>query len=221
MGTPEILVKEPTLKQKHSAGIRIWHWLTLIVMSGSLITALLAKTIFATGTNIPLVQETLQQNNITVSQQQAREVSNEFNDILWHWHQYIGYVLAALFGFRIILEFIHPKEQKLIPALKSGIRYLKTGKGDIKETRHYLFVKYLYMLFYLALLAMALTGLFMAYSDDIDSLKEIRHNVKEVHSAIMWVIVGYLALHIGGVTLAEIGIKYKGIVSDMINGGGD
>jgi Ni/Fe-hydrogenase 1 B-type cytochrome subunit len=218
MDKPEVVVKEPTLKERHSLGIRIWHWSTYLVMTGSLGTVLLAKTIFNTGNNINLVQETLQKGNVSATQQLAKSVSHEFNDILWHWHTYIGYVLAALFGFRIILEFVHPKERKLIPLIKNGMKYLKGG-GDKKETKHFLVVKYAYVLFYLALLVMVSTGLFMAYSDDIDSLKDIRHSVKELHSAVMWVILGYLVLHIGGVILAEIGTKYKGIVSDMIHGG--
>lgn len=212
---------EPTLRERHSLGIRIWHWATYLVMTGSLTTVLLAKTLFNTGSNISLVQESLKNNGLSANPDQAKSVSHEFNDILWHWHTYIGFALAALFGFRIILEFVHPKERKLIPLIKNGMSYLKTKSGDMKEAKHFLFVKYAYILFYVALLVMVSTGLFMAYSDDIANLQDIRHSVKEVHSAFMWVILSYLVLHIGGVILAELGVKYKGIVSDMIHGGSE
>jgi len=35
----------------------------------------------------------------------------------------------------------------------------------------------------------------------------------------MWVIITYIVIHLGGVLLAELGKKYKGVISDMINGG--
>jgi cytochrome b len=89
---------------------------------------------------------------------------------------------------------------------------------DKKEARQYLFVKCLYLLFYFSLLVQVSTGLFMAYSDDVDSLKDLRHTAKDIHNVFMWVILSYIMLHIGGVIIAELGKKYKGIVSGMING---
>ena len=59
----------------------------------------------------------------------------------------------------------------------------------------------------------------MAYSDDVDSLKQQRQLTKEIHNVNMWVIIAYIVIHIGGVILAELGKKNKGVVSDMINGG--
>jgi Ni,Fe-hydrogenase I cytochrome b subunit len=57
----------------------------------------------------------------------------------------------------------------------------------------------------------------MVYSDDIDSLQNIRNTVSDIHSVFMWVIITFIVVHIGGVILAELG-KNKGIVSSMING---
>jgi len=214
----EALDKEPTFGGKQSRSMRLWHWSTFIIIMGSLTTVLLAKTLFNTRGNIALVKDSLQENNITVTDQQARSVSHEFNDLLWHWHTYIGYVLAGLFLFRLIFEFFQPAEQKLIPALKKALNYLKMPGADKKEMKHYIAVKLLYLFFYFSLFIQTCTGLFMVYSDDVENLKDIRHTTSDIHSVFMWVIITYIVLHIGGVILAELG-KNKGIVSKMINGG--
>ncbi|HTA81310.1 MAG TPA: cytochrome b/b6 domain-containing protein [Bacteroidia bacterium] len=215
MATPG---NKPMFGGKHSRSMRLWHWSTFIIIMGSLATVLLAKTLFNTRSNIALVKGSLQENNITVTDQQARSVSHEFNDLVWHWHIYIGYVLAGLFVFRLIFEFFQPTEQKLIPTLKRALNYLKLPGTDKKETKHYIVVKFLYLFFYFALFIQTCTGLFMVYSDDVENLKSIRHTASDIHSVFMWVIITYIVMHIGGVILAESG-KNKGIVSKMINGG--
>jgi Ni/Fe-hydrogenase 1 B-type cytochrome subunit len=213
------MTTEPTFREKHSRSMRIWHWGTFIIIFGSLITVLLAKTVLNTRTNIPLVQETLKQGNVTVSADQAKSVAHEFNDIIWHWHIYIGYVLSALLLFRILFEFFQPQEQKFIPILKKALQYLKQPEIDKQAAKHYLVVRCIYLLFYFSLFVQVCTGLFMAYSDEIPNLKAARSIASNIHSVFMWVILTYIVAHIGGVVLAELNKKSKGVVSDMINGG--
>jgi Ni/Fe-hydrogenase 1 B-type cytochrome subunit len=210
---------EPSFKGKRSRSLRLWHWSTFVVILGSLITVLLAKTLFNAKDNVTLVQQNLQKSNITVSPDQAKSVAHEFSDLLWKWHTYIGYVLAALLAFRILFEFFQPKEQKIIPILKNSFKYLRMPGSDNKKAKHYILVRCLYIIFYLSLFVQACTGIFMAYSDDVESLKQLRHLAKEIHNVNMWVILSYIIIHIGGVLLSELQKKNKGIVSDMINGG--
>lgn len=212
-------ISKPSLKGRRSLALRLWHWGTFIIIFGSLTTVLFAKTLLNAKGNVALVQENLQKSNVNVSSDQARSVAHEFSDLMWHWHIYIGYVLAALFGFRVLFEFFQPNEQKVIPVLKKSLKYLRMPGADKKEAKHYLFVKWLYVFFYFSLFVQVCTGLFMAYSDDVDSLKKIRSTAKDIHNVFMWIIISYIVIHIGGVILAEIGKKNKGIVSDMINGG--
>lgn len=215
----EQAIKQPSFREKHSLGIRIWHWCTLIVITGSATTVLLAKTLFNSRTNIPLVQQALQDNKVTVTSDVAKAVAHEFNDIIWHWHIYFGYALASLLAFRIIVEFFNPREQKLIPVIKSSLAWLRKPGSNVQATKHYLLVKYLYLFFYFSLLVQACTGLFMVYSDDVESLKNSREIASDIHSVFMWVILSYIVIHIGGVLLAELRSPNKGLVSDMINGG--
>lgn len=213
------MTTEPSFNGKHSRSMRIWHWASFLTMSGSLVTVLFAKTLFNTSSNIPLVQDTLNESKISVTPEQAKSVSHEFNDLLWHWHTYIGYVLSALFLFRIIFEFFQPNEQKVIPILKNTLKALKMPGADKKYLKHYLLVRWLYVVFYFSLFVQACTGLFMEYSDDLDNLKNIRNTVSDIHSFNMWVILSFIFLHLGGVILSELGKKNKGVVSEMINGG--
>lgn len=215
----EIAIAEPSFKGKHSVWLRIWHWSTFIIISGSLITVLFAKTLFSAKDNTVLVQQNLQKSNITVSLDQARSVAHDFSDLIWHWHIYIGYVLAGLLLFRILLEFFQPKQQRFVSLLKNALKYLRLPGANKKNAKHFLWVKYLYLVFYFSLFVQACTGLFMVYSDDVPGLKNIRHTAKEIHNIFMWVIISYIVIHIGGVIIAELGKKHKGVVSDMINGG--
>lgn len=215
----KIHTTEPTLGGKHSVLIRLWHWSTYIIIFGSLITVLLAKTVLSTSAAAPTVQQTLQKNNVPPSPELTKSITHGFTNIIWSWHTYIGYVLAALFGFRILLEFFELKEKKLIPALRNATKYLKQPGMNKKDTKYFLFIKSLYLFFYVALLVQVCTGLFMAYSDGNASLKSIRHTASDVHSILMWIIIAYIVLHISGVVRAELGKKHKGIVSGMINGG--
>lgn len=210
---------KPSFRGKHSRNIRIWHWCTYFTISGSLITVLLAKTLFNAKNNITLVQGNLQKSNISLTPDQAKSVAHEFSDLLWHWHTYIGYFLASLLAFRLIAELFQPKEQKVIPVLKKSLMYLRMPGADKTHGKHYLFAKCLYILFYSALAVQACTGLFMAYSDDVPALRNLRSIAKEIHNAFMWVIISYIVMHIGGVIFAELKKKDKGVVSDMINGG--
>lgn len=212
------IIPEPSFKKKHSRALRIWHWGTFIIILGSLTTVLFAKTLLNAKDNTALVQSNLQKNNITVSPEQARSVAHDFSDLVWRWHIYIGYVLASLLAFRIIFEFFQPKEQKVGTILKNSLKYLRIPGADKQKAKHFLIVRCLYILFYFSLTVQACTGLFMAYSDGMANLKDVRHIAKDIHNVFMWVIISYIIIHISGVILAELGKKHKGIVSGMING---
>jgi cytochrome b len=66
---------------------------------------------------------------------------------------------------------------------------------------------------------MVLTGLFLSFEDFFASFRSIRHALKEVHGFCMYLILAFIFVHLAGVFLAERKNE-KGIVSDMINGGG-
>ena len=138
-------------------------------------------------------------------------------DKVWNIHAYFGYCLAALLLFRLLLEFFQKKDQKFILKLKSAYTQYKIAKNR-QLARHEVVVKSIYLLFYLLLIVMALTGLFLAFEDELAAYKSIRHTVKDIHGFCMYLVLAFIVVHLAGVFLAERKDS-KGIVSDMINGG--
>jgi Ni/Fe-hydrogenase 1 B-type cytochrome subunit len=207
-----------SLRGRHSAARRIWHWMSSLAIMALLCTVLIASTLLKPRNTVPVIQEKLQQKGITVSDDQAKGVAKTINKEVWVWHKYIGVALALLFLFRIVLEFFEPRGEGLRARIRKGALYLRQNEAERKGGRHYLFVKYFYLFFYSLLLALVITGLGIIYSDDFAMLKTIKENLKDIHSFCMYGVMGFIILHIGGLVRSELG-NDPGISSDMINGG--
>jgi Ni/Fe-hydrogenase 1 B-type cytochrome subunit len=205
------------ISQKHSLSIRVWHWVTYLALTASLVTVLLGSTLFKTKSNIAMVQEQLQQRGATVTKDQARGVAHEYSDKIWDTHKIIGYIISFLLLSRIIIEIAQPREEKLRIRIKNALGFRSANQVEKMERQHYLLVKRGYLFFYTAILVMAITGLGLAF-EDAPYLKDIQKPIKSVHSFVQYCIYAYILFHIVGVILAETG-KYKGIVSRMINNG--
>jgi cytochrome b len=203
--------------EPHSLGIRVWHWLVFVLISASIATVGLATYGFRTAKNIPLVQQQLQQKGITVDQTAARAVSHAFNDKLWSWHTWIGYGIAGLLLMRIILEIFQPSNEKLRTKFRRALGFVPETKDQAETKRHYLGVKWIYLVFYALILVMALTGLGLAL-EDVPFFHAIRGSIKRIHNFIQYTIYGFVLIHLAGVIFAECR-KYPGLVSGMINGG--
>ena len=59
-------------------------------------------------------------------------------------------------------------------------------------------------------------GLVLVF-EDVEWLKPVHHNAKEVHGFVQYGMYAFMVIHIFGVLRADI-TKYGGIVSRMING---
>jgi len=210
-------VEHPQLQKKYSAPLRLWHWLNLLVLLGSLATVTLNGTILDGQKSSNFIQQQLQKSGATVTQDQARAAARGIRDEVWQVHIYCGFTLIALLLFRLALEFFQVTDQKLIRKIKAAYRYLFVIKKERQLARHELFVKSLYALFYVMILVMGTTGLCLNFEDDVPALKNM-HGIRDVHSFTMYLILGFIIVHLAGVYLAEHK-ESKGIVSDMINGG--
>lgn len=203
--------------QKHSAPLRIWHWLTFLFITGSIVTVLLNSTLLSPRDNVKMVQEQLEKKGATVTEEQAFAVSHEYEEKMWDVHKLIGYGLAFLLLARVVIEFAQPEEEKMRNRLKKAIQLSKTKDVNKSEYTHYVKVKWSYMLFFLLLSCMALTGLGMAFGRDLGLSRGIHGGLKEVHEIIQYLMYTFIVIHLAGVIVAENG-KIKGIVSGMING---
>jgi len=203
--------------QKHSAIIRIWHWLIFVIISGSMITVLINSTLTNQRKNIPMVQEQLKSRDIVVTVDQAFSVTREYEDKFWGVHKLFGYSLAFLLISRLIIELSVPGDEKFRSRIKNALGLVRTKEGGWKEYRHYLRVKYTYLLFYLLLLCMALTGLGLAFGRELGFSRGLHDTIKEIHSFGQYLMYAFVIIHLFGVIIAD-NTNNKGLVSGMING---
>ncbi|RYU79294.1 cytochrome b/b6 domain-containing protein [Hymenobacter persicinus] len=211
-------VAEAPVGKKNSLALRLWHWGSAAVISGLLTTILFLKVILKTKSLGPEFQGLLQKDGLVLSQQQARGLTHAIAERIWDWHIYLGLTLTFLLLFRIVLEFFQRGRQRFSVKLSTARQYFRQQGADLQDARHSLAVKYSYLVFYLMLVVMVVTGLMLTYADDVEALHKLEHTVKEVHNVNMYLILTFIVLHIGGVVWSEQ-TKGKGIVSDMINGG--
>jgi Ni/Fe-hydrogenase 1 B-type cytochrome subunit len=210
----------PVSIKKNSAGLRLWHWASMIIISGSLLTVLINSVFTGREVAGTLIKSELQKSGVVVTTDQSFSAANALEDSVWSIHIYFGYCLAGLLLFRIILEFFQVADQKFIRKFKSAYKQYKVVKKNRQDALHELGVKIIYAIFYSLLLVMAVTGLSLAFDDDIPALKSLHHPVKSVHGFCMYLILAFIVIHIVGVFLAERKKDTRGIVSGMINGGG-
>ncbi|WP_410220546.1 cytochrome b/b6 domain-containing protein [Pedobacter sp.] len=203
---------------KYPASIRFWHWGNTLVISGSLVTVLINSTLFDGRSTRDFVQKELAHAGANVSQEQARAVVHGLEDKVWDIHIYFGYVLTALFLYRLIVEIRADKNQKVFRKFLDTLKIYLSNQAFKSTARYELGIKLLYLVFYTLLLIMAITGLSIAFDDNLGISRSLSHSLKEVHGFCMYPILGFIVLHVGGVYFAERKNK-KGIVSDMINGG--
>ncbi len=216
METATLLNTPPLMfMDKHSLAIRIWHWLTFIVLAASLVMVLLASTMFSTKGNISMVTEQVENKGGSVTAVQARAVAHEYSDKLWMMHKYIGYGLCFLLLCRMVIEIAGPQQEKLAVKIKNALRLRKSTPG--KNTgSHFLFVKDGYVFFYAIFLVMAITGLGLAF-EDVPLLHSIHKPLIKVHEFTQYLMYLYIIVHIVGVIRADT-TDSKGIVSGMIHG---
>lgn len=203
--------------KKYSASLRLWHWLNAIVITGSLLTVLLHSTLLAPWQNGQIIKAQLKEAGANVTDDQARHAAHELSDRDWAVHTWIGYGLAALLLFRLVLEFFQVADQRLLRKIKSAYHQYVVIKQNRELSRHEFWVKTIYAVFYLMLIVQVVTGLCLAFEDDVPALHQM-HFIRDIHSLNMYLILAFIFIHLAGVYLAERK-NSPGIISDMINGG--
>jgi len=210
--TPEITARP----KKYPGTTRLWHWLNLLVICGSLGTVL-ANALLFDHQQRDFIRSELSAAAL-VTAHQAGAVIHGMEDQVWGIHTYFGYGLSLLLLFRLIAEFFIPPYMRLLPKFKKACQSYYALKKHRDQAGHDLIVKSLYLVFYILLSIMAISGLLLAFEDQTGFSSEINHSIKEFHGFCMYLIIVFIVLHIAGVVLAERKAG-KGIVSDMINGG--
>ncbi len=189
--------------KKYSGSFRIWHWANAIVIMGLIGTVLLRKSFLSYKTNAQIILDKLSAMDVTITLDQAKDVAKAIRAPMWEWHIYLGYALAFLVVYRIVLFFT-----------QSGKQSFQFKELDL----HHKAVSAGYIVIYAALFFMALSGLVVHFYQELGLLKETAENIKDLHEDIYQVVLYFVPLHIIGVIVADIRDE-KGIISNMINSG--
>ena len=205
-----------SFNQVHSRALRFWHWATFIVILLILFTVFTGKFYVNPWNTVPVVKHSLQKEGITLNDGQVFNAVKDLNTGVWKWHQRYGYVLAILFLFRILLEFFQPGEQRFFRRLKNAALLMKAKAGN-KRPSHYLFVRIIYLLFYLLLATIVATGLTLSFFGNRMS-NEDAHSFQELHGSCFYFLLLFVFIHVTGVLLAERK-NYRNIISGMVHGG--
>lgn len=217
---------------KYSAAIRIWHWLTFLLITASMITVLIASTLFEPKRGHPDDQA----QRPAAAQQQAdhdedhgehrfdpskldpeTRAAFSLQHKVWDTHKLIGFGLCFLLLSRVVIEISRKKEDRLLSRINQAFNIPVQTEDERQDKNHFLWVKRGYLVFYILFLLMATTGLIMAF-EDAHFLKTIQRPAREVHQIVQYLIYAYILFHLTGVIRADMK-KHKGMVSAMINGG--
>jgi len=190
--------------KKWRLDFRIWHWVHAAVILGLLGTVFLRKTFLSWRTNSELLTQKLSEINLEVTADQAKMLAKAVRAPMWEWHIILGYALAALVLWRIILFFT-----------QSGKRSYQNIK---KDSFHKKMVKLGYIGIYAILFFMTVSGFVIHFHEALGLTKDAAHDIKEIHELVYNAILIFAPLHIIGVFIAE-NQDEKGILSDMVNGG--
>jgi len=186
---------------KYSLPFRLWHWLNALVVLGLLGTILLRKTFLSWKTNSEIIINQLAQINIAITEVQAKVIAKAIRAGMWEWHIILGYALAFLILYRVILFF---KDT----SIKTNFQTLSLHKKAVHS---------LYYLFYFVLLFMSVSGFAIHFYQELGFTKDFTHDIKEIHELVFNFIWFFAAVHIAGVVIAD-NTEEKGLISTMING---
>ena len=203
--------------QKHSAAIRIWHWINFFLITLTITIVIINLTLLNPRNNAGQVRGQLQEQGITINERQAFFVAHHFDDQLWDLHKWIGIGISVMLLMRILLEFMIPAEERFRFRISSAIRFSKEGNSQKADYNHYLIVKWSYVLFYILLICMSLTGLTLAFEHQMEFLGNLRRPIHEIHELGQWAMYLFVIFHVGGIVVAELQ-RAKGVVSGMIHG---
>ncbi len=190
--------------KKWSASFRLWHWAHAMVILGLLGTVFLRKTFLSWRTNSEILATKLSAMDMEVSSEQAKVLAKAIRAPMWEWHIILGFALTLLLIIRI------------------GLFFTQSGNQNIKDINtsslHKKMVKIGYIGIYVVLAFMAISGLGIHFHEELGLLKEVAHDIKEIHESVFNVVWIFVVMHIVGVVIAE-NTDEEGIISDMINGG--
>lgn len=211
---------------QYPAMLRLWHWLTFLFITASMVTVLLASTLFQVkrGPEKPLAPPTQQAPTGQADRPRfdpskldpATRAAFGYRHQIWDTHKIIGFGLCFLLLSRVLIEVTRNRDQRLGARIRSALSTPVHSKAEQQDKNHFILVKRGYLVFYLLFTLMAVTGLIMAFEHT--ALPDVlQRPARQIHSTVQYLIYAYIVFHLAGVIRADMR-QQKGIVSAMING---
>ena len=198
--------------------IRFWHWANALLISMQLLTILFQKVIVNSRSAVPEFQQALSKDHVTITAQQGRAFAHIISERIWDWHVYFGWALVALWVLRLVLHFTGPSDLRFSARLLEILRrYRLAPPADKSKAGKILFAKATYALFYAFITVLVATGLVLLYHNEVAFFDEIEHLAEETHNVTMYLVIGFIVLHVVGVVWVEMKEDH-GLISRMVGG---
>jgi len=205
-----------TFQRNYTKALRLWHWCSFLVVTILLMTVFTGKFFLNDYTNGFIVKDQLSKRGVTVTMDQAFQVSSVIGAKIWQVHIFFGYILTGLFVFRMLMEFFQSKEHRIGYRLVNAAKWLFKTKMKTQSVHHF-FVQVMYLIFYLLTAVLISTGLWLTFNTASEFSERI-HQVKELHQQCFFGLLVFIFVHLAGVIRTER-IAHSNLVSAMIHGG--
>jgi Ni/Fe-hydrogenase 1 B-type cytochrome subunit len=207
-----------TATHDYSAPMRLWHWANAALVSGQLLTILFQKVIVNAKHAVPEFQQAIAKGGGTLTEQQGRTVAHVISERIWAWHVWLGLALAFCWLLWTVMQALDPAGRRFGARLVAAARrYQLVAQAEHADARHALLAKLTYAAFYLFITTIVVTGLVLTFADEVPALRSVKHLAEEVHNVTMYLIIGYIVLHVVGVLWSET-TQDSGLTSRMISG---
>ncbi|MDX9813960.1 MAG: cytochrome b/b6 domain-containing protein [Sulfurimonas sp.] len=177
---------------------KLWHGIIAFVMVGMLSTVWLRKTFLSKKENGALIVDKLNDLGVHIELKDAIDIATAIREPMWNWHIYLGYALAFLVVYRGLL-YLFDKRDKM-----------SFAEADLHKKG----VRVLYMLFYVSLVFITISGLLYHFYQDLAIAKDTALGIKKFHKLWYNYFLYFVPLHIVAIIAADI-IHKDGIPSSI------
>lgn len=184
--------------RSYSIVYRVMHWAIAISMALLLLTIFLRLTWMNKEHVADIIQNYLSSTDQSLSREQIIVLAKQIRQPMWTWHIYLGYTLVGLYSIRLILPFLG--QMKFRNPLNKNL------PSKVK------FQYWVYVVFYAGVGISLITGLIMELGP-----KSLKKTMEEIHVLSIYYLITFIAIHIGGVLLAEF-TNQQGIISKIVSG---
>ncbi|MFA6759444.1 MAG: cytochrome b/b6 domain-containing protein [Sulfuricurvum sp.] len=178
---------------RYTALFKAWHWLSAFVVSGLVGTVLLRKGFLSYRANSEIIMDKLLGVGVEVLRDDAIMVAKAIRDVMWQWHIILGFMLAFLIVYRVLLAIFDKRDK--IPFASLGLH----KKG----------VRVSYYIFYASIVFMALSGFMLHFKEELALAEATFRSIKDLHEIVYNYFLIFIPLHIVGVVVAEVIEKHS------------